>query len=133
MRKKGLLAKAGDTIPYVICEGSDASMAGRAHHPDEVAKEGSGLKLDFEWYLSNQIHPPVARLCQPIEGTEGARLAECLGRKVVACGWVPPAPLAFGLVTNPAPPSHHRRATRGRPQRRQVPGGHALQPEPGRG
>lgn len=35
--------------------------------------------IDFTWYLSNQIHPPVARLCAPIEGTDIPRLANCLG------------------------------------------------------
>lgn len=33
----------------------------------------------MEWYLANQVHPPVARLCGPIEGTDNARLATCLG------------------------------------------------------
>jgi DNA polymerase alpha subunit A len=26
-----------------------------------------------------QVHPVVARLCTPIEGTDAARLADCLG------------------------------------------------------
>lgn len=30
-------------------------------------------------YLSNQIHPPVSRLVDVIEGTDSARIAECLG------------------------------------------------------
>ena len=47
-------------------------------HPTEVAKSKT-LKVDFEWYLSNQILPPIVRLCEPIEGTSAAQLAECLG------------------------------------------------------
>lgn len=35
--------------------------------------------VDYEYYLSQQILPPVERLCEPIEGTDRARLAECLG------------------------------------------------------
>jgi DNA polymerase elongation subunit (family B) len=35
--------------------------------------------LDIEWYLNQQIHPPVARLCSPIAGTDASHLAECLG------------------------------------------------------
>lgn len=35
---------------------------------------------DYEYYLSQQILPPVDRLCDPIEGTDKARLAECLGQ-----------------------------------------------------
>ena len=29
--------------------------------------------------MANQVHPPVSRLCSPIEGTDNARLAQCLG------------------------------------------------------
>ena len=34
---------------------------------------------DYEHYLSQQILPPIERLCEPIEGTDRSRLAECLG------------------------------------------------------
>jgi hypothetical protein len=30
-------------------------------------------------YLTQQIHPPLSRLCGPIEGTDPAQIAECLG------------------------------------------------------
>lgn len=29
--------------------------------------------------MANQVHPPISRLCAPIEGTDNARLAVCLG------------------------------------------------------
>ena len=73
----------GDTIPYVIClveEDMQKSYAFRAYHPDDLKKQG--LKIDIDYYLNNQIHPPVARLLQPIEGTDGARIADCLGLDV---------------------------------------------------
>ncbi len=54
-------------------------MAERAYHPDVIAKAGGALGIDYEWYLSNQVLPPVARLCDPIEETNPARLAECFG------------------------------------------------------
>ncbi|KAI8892872.1 hypothetical protein BC833DRAFT_610404 [Globomyces pollinis-pini] len=76
---QGLGAKVGDTIPYVICRGTESVIAQRAYHIDELTKVDSGLELDLEWYLANQIHPPIARLCAPIEGTDNARLAVCLG------------------------------------------------------
>jgi DNA polymerase alpha subunit A len=34
---------------------------------------------DYEYYLAHQILPPIERLCDPIEGTDRARLAGCLG------------------------------------------------------
>ena len=73
--------KIGDTIPYIICisEPPNDLIAARAFHPDDVGREGSTLKIDYEWYLSNQIYPPVARLCEPIEETDSARIADCLG------------------------------------------------------
>jgi len=35
---------------------------------------------DTKYYLSQQVHPVVARLCDPIDGTDAAHIAECLGR-----------------------------------------------------
>lgn len=55
------------------------SAASRAKHPTEVARSKGLLQVDVEWYLSNQILPPIARLCEPIEGTSQARLAEVMG------------------------------------------------------
>ena len=34
---------------------------------------------DYDFYLDNQILQPILRLCDSIEGTDRARLAECLG------------------------------------------------------
>ncbi|RKP01383.1 hypothetical protein CXG81DRAFT_12079 [Caulochytrium protostelioides] len=79
---RGKQMRAGDTVPYIVCkqESPDVpGLAGRAWHPDDVMKPGSGLDVDTEWYLSTQVHPPVARLCGVIEGTDSALLAECMG------------------------------------------------------
>lgn len=86
MRQRGLTAASGDTIPYVICQqGSGAGqetghsgLAEHARHPDEVRKDPT-LKIDHVWYLQTQLHPPIARLCEHIEGTDSGRLAACLG------------------------------------------------------
>jgi len=80
----------GDHIPYVIClnsasEGEDAKsqssslIARRAHHPEEVARSNGTLTVDYEWYLNNQILPPISRLCEPIDGTSIAILSTQLG------------------------------------------------------
>ena len=34
---------------------------------------------DSKYYLAHQVHPVVSRLCDPIEGTDAAHIAECLG------------------------------------------------------
>ncbi|KAK3783769.1 hypothetical protein RRG08_063431 [Elysia crispata] len=77
--KGGKEMRAGDTVPYIICEdGSTMSATQRAYHPEELAKQ-TNLKIDTKYYLAHQIHPVVARLCDPIDGTDSARIAECLG------------------------------------------------------
>jgi DNA polymerase alpha subunit A len=99
----------GDHIPYVICTqasieamssgGSDdqsksaagtgagtgntavslSTPAQRARHPDEVIRSNGALVIDVDWYLTQQILPPIARLCEPIDGTSHAQLAVQLG------------------------------------------------------
>lgn len=95
----------GDHIPYVICneveavtadtpvkdetdkseadkgkgKGGKVPAADRAHHPDEVLRSNGGLTVDVEWYLTQQILPPISRLCEPIDGTSPAQLSEQLG------------------------------------------------------
>ncbi|KAE8722403.1 DNA polymerase alpha catalytic subunit [Hibiscus syriacus] len=76
---------AGDTIPYIICceQGSSSSnsmgIAYRARHPDELTKDEGKWMIDIDYYLSQQIHPVVSRLCASIQGTSPGRLADCLG------------------------------------------------------
>ncbi|KAI0369754.1 hypothetical protein BV20DRAFT_967411 [Pilatotrama ljubarskyi] len=84
MKAKGQTARAGDVIPYVFClgeggESAKTAQADKAKHPDEVRRESDKYKIDYEHYLSQQILPPIERLCEPIEGTDRSRLAECLG------------------------------------------------------
>eukprot|EP00605_Chrysophyceae_sp_TOSAG23-4_P002371 GSChrysophyteH1.ASY1.ANO1.2623.1 assembled CDS len=71
----------GDHIPYVICkEGEEGATAPqRAYHPDEVHRSEGKLTIDYEWYLTNQILPPINRLCEPIDGTSQAAISEKLG------------------------------------------------------
>lgn len=80
----------GDHIPYVICinstktdedtkSQSSSLIASRAYHPDEVSRSEGTLTVDYEWYLNNQILPPISRLCEPIDGTSIAILSTQLG------------------------------------------------------
>lgn len=76
---QGKVVRSGDTVPYVICEGPQSQVSQRSHHPTAVAKGGGSLTVDVNWYLANQILPPIQRLVGPIEETSAAQLAECLG------------------------------------------------------
>ncbi|GKY94427.1 hypothetical protein MPSEU_000408600 [Mayamaea pseudoterrestris] len=79
----------GDHIPYIITaplqqEGDDVNAkalpaAERARHPEEVARSDGALKPDVEWYLTQQILPPISRLCEPIEACSLDILADKLG------------------------------------------------------
>ncbi|SPO47594.1 related to POL1 - DNA-directed DNA polymerase alpha, 180 KD subunit [Moesziomyces antarcticus] len=85
VKARGGSARMGDVIPYIFCLGDDgasstkSAQADRAHHPDELRRKESELKVDYEHYLALQILPPIERLCESIEGTDRSRLAECLG------------------------------------------------------
>lgn len=71
--------RQGDTVPYVICDdGTNNSAVQRAYHLDEL-KNSDKLKIDIKYYLSQQIHPVVSRICEPIEGIDAFQIADCLG------------------------------------------------------
>lgn len=79
----------GDHIPYVITEELEQDVqpdskkskgaAERARHPEEILRSNGVLKPDIEWYLQQQILPPIFRLCENIDGTSQAIIAEKLG------------------------------------------------------
>lgn len=66
----------------LLQDGSNLPATQRAYHVDEL-KNNENLKIDVKYYLSQQIHPVVSRLCEPIEGTDAARIAECLGKLII--------------------------------------------------
>ncbi|GJJ15609.1 hypothetical protein Clacol_009887 [Clathrus columnatus] len=84
MKTRGLAGRAGDVIPYIFCLGEDGqssktAQAAHARHPDEIRKAESENKIDYEHYLSQQLLPPIERLCEALQGTDRSRLAENLG------------------------------------------------------
>jgi DNA polymerase alpha subunit A len=87
MIKNNRSLTVGDHIPYIITEPlgdvdskkASKSATERARHPDEMARSAGALKPDVEWYLTQQILPPVSRLCEPIEGLSQGLIAARLG------------------------------------------------------
>ncbi|XP_050308740.1 DNA polymerase alpha catalytic subunit [Anthonomus grandis grandis] len=78
-KERGGHFRAGDTVSYVICEdGTTKSATQRAYHPEEL-KLNEQLKIDSKYYLANQVHPVVTRICGPIEGLDAYFIAEHLG------------------------------------------------------
>jgi DNA polymerase alpha subunit A len=66
-------------IPYIICEGEAKQYAKRAFTPEEITKAQGKLKVDIDWYLSQQIYPPISRLIAHVEGIDGQFICECFG------------------------------------------------------
>lgn len=80
MLEQGMSVAPGAVIEYVICvDQSKSSVAERAYHPKTVLKAEGMLQIDTAWYLAQQLHPPIWRLCEPIDGLDSAQVAECLG------------------------------------------------------
>ncbi|KAF2077981.1 hypothetical protein CYY_000705 [Polysphondylium violaceum] len=73
MKKKGTHVQPGDQIQYVICKGAQEWYS-RAREPKDVAPE----EIDIDWYLAQQILPPIERLTIPL-GHENNDLAIWLG------------------------------------------------------
>uniref|UniRef100_A0A182PKC4 DNA polymerase n=1 Tax=Anopheles epiroticus TaxID=199890 RepID=A0A182PKC4_9DIPT len=81
-KKRNRNYKRGDMVNYIICQDGTSSPAmKRAYHIDEIRDPANAelLKVDVEYYLAQQIHPVVFRICEPLEGTDACRLAICLG------------------------------------------------------
>jgi DNA polymerase alpha subunit A len=72
-------------IEYVICSpvGSDSAsvsnLANKAYSPDELLHAKGNLKIDIDWYSSQQLLPPITRLIEHIDGIEVDFVAQCLG------------------------------------------------------
>lgn len=74
----------GETIPYIICaptdsESPDHSLSERARSPEEISASEGKLRIDIDYYVSQQVFPVICRLVAPIEGTNAAHIAESLG------------------------------------------------------
>eukprot|EP01083_Nonionella_stella_P122382 368185_1 len=87
MAKLGMNVNVGSFIEYIVCKqtrdgtatsGKNKSISLRSYHISEIEKSmkdnnnnnNKQLYIDREWYLEQQILPPVGRYCSPIEGTD---------------------------------------------------------------
>ncbi|XP_027861334.1 DNA polymerase alpha catalytic subunit isoform X1 [Xiphophorus couchianus] len=75
----GRRVKAGDTISYLICkDGSTLAASQRAYALEQLQKQ-EGLSVDTQYYLAQQVHPVVSRICDPIDGIDAVLIASWLG------------------------------------------------------
>lgn len=50
-----------------------------AYSPEEFMDQKNSLEIDIEWYITQQLLPPITRLIEHIEGIEVDFVAQCLG------------------------------------------------------
>ncbi|XP_068566425.1 DNA polymerase alpha catalytic subunit [Cebidichthys violaceus] len=75
----GRRVKSGDTVSYIICkDGSTLAASQRAYALEQLQKQ-EGLSVDTQYYLAQQVHPVVSRICDPIEGIDSMLIATWLG------------------------------------------------------
>lgn len=77
--RSSLPQQAHSTISDENLDPSNTSSTALQVTPPPSSSPPQQLTIDYEWYLSNQILPPISRLCEPIEGTSAAILSEKLG------------------------------------------------------
>lgn len=65
----------------LVQDGSTLGASQRAYALEQLQKQ-EGLSLDTQYYLAQQIHPVVSRICDPIEGIDGVLIATWLGTKM---------------------------------------------------
>lgn len=61
-------------------DGSTLAASQRAYALEQLQKQ-EALSLDTQYYLAQQIHPVVSRICDPIEGIDGVLVATWLGNE----------------------------------------------------
>ena len=64
-------------IPYIICIDNKKAdpkakigLGDKAYSPDEFLNSKNQLKIDIDWYINQQLLPPITRLIEHIEGIE---------------------------------------------------------------
>ena len=81
--KKAETQLVNNYIEYVICLPTNGeptnNLASKAFSPDELLHSKGSLKIDVDWYTSQQLMPPLTRLIEHIEGIEIDFVAQCLG------------------------------------------------------
>jgi DNA polymerase alpha subunit A len=72
-------------IPYVICkipfvaDKQNPQLADKSFHPEEVINGHGKHEVDNDWYITQQILPPITRLIEHIDGIDVEFVAQCLG------------------------------------------------------
>ena len=72
-RAPGSEPQQGDRVQFVIVEGpKNAKMFEKAEDPDWVQE--NGIKIDYQYYFTNQLKKPVCDLLEPLLGKDTEKL-----------------------------------------------------------
>ena len=77
-----LLEIVNHRIKFLICtsaESKNFSFAERAYSPYEFNESNGKLRVDYTWYIDQQIMPPLMRLVQNINEIDVSQIADWLG------------------------------------------------------
>lgn len=70
-------------IPYLICTTAEdiakSGLGAKAYHPDELLASKGQINIDIDWYITQQIFPPIQRLIEHIDGINMDFIASCFG------------------------------------------------------
>lgn len=78
MAQNGYVVSAGDTIPYVVMNFKSKDYDQKAWHPSRVETVAD---TDVDWYVTNQLIPPLTRLCEHFSGISSKEIEDALGVK----------------------------------------------------
>lgn len=62
-------------------DGSTLAASQRAYALEQLQKQ-EGLSVDTQYYLAQQVHPVVSRICDPIDGIDAVLIASWLGKVI---------------------------------------------------
>lgn len=60
-------------------DGQNLHLGDKAFSPDEVVNPKLNLEIDNDYYITQQLLPPITRLIEHIDGIEVDFVAQCLG------------------------------------------------------
>lgn len=77
--KKSRKLRVGDVIDYVICTDGTGESANQRCYTLEDMAGNVNLKLDYEYYLCQQIYTAISRICDKLPFTNAYAIAEAMG------------------------------------------------------
>ncbi len=82
MKERGRPSEVGDRIQYFITNNGKDLVGDRAEEADYVLSGKCKYPIDYDYYIKNQLFPPVARLLKVLGVSEGLLTADKLQKSM---------------------------------------------------